>query len=107
MSYKLYLPALWRHGRGHYHAGTYRVPREMPEDLAERAIKQAGAFKLSAEAAPEKAKPRRKARPAAPGNKMQAGAPENKSTGGEGFNTGSIERAAKPEPSEAGDSTET
>ncbi len=54
MKYQIKLDALWRHGRAHYHAGVYRVPEDLSEDVAQAAMRAEAAVKVSPKAgAPE------------------------------------------------------
>jgi hypothetical protein len=71
----------WRPATGQlFHTGIYRVPADMPADLADRAVREQIAVRAADPAPKRKAKPVLGLKKApAPENKLQPAAPENKS----------------------------
>ncbi|MPZ58446.1 MAG: hypothetical protein GEU91_18525 [Rhizobiales bacterium] len=78
MKYRIELFAPWRHGAGMMHPGIYRVPQDMPENLAQRALNIAG---LAQQLPPDSSTARKirgRRKGPAPENKVITASPENK-----------------------------
>lgn len=76
----------WRPVTGQlFHPGVYRVPADMPAELAERAVREQVAVRAADPVPKRRGKPvlTLKKTPA-PENKAQPSAPENKADAGEG-----------------------
>ncbi len=82
MGYKITLPNTWLVGRRSFYPGVYRVPEDMPDDLAVRALEEANAERLGEAPKPKRFTGRKKP---APENKATAPAetktPETKPKG--------------------------
>lgn len=67
MDYEITLHDNWRPGNGRLlHPGTYRIPEDLSEEMADRAIAEAGATRKESQ------------KPPAPANKIRGRAAETK-----------------------------
>lgn len=93
------LPENWENGKEFVRAGAYRVPEDMSEEDAAKAIAEAGATEIPiAEVEPD-AEPKKRGG----GKKALAGAPENKMLGGAEENKAGPLDAAGPSSSQQPD----
>lgn len=78
MKYRISIAAIWRYETGHLHAGEYRVPEDVNEELAQRVLKEGAAVKVG----------------------VKSGAPENKKAEHlvEGLQRGHEEAVGYPSP---------